>query len=62
LQPDVIAGLTAAGGSNSEGKAYATNAGLPIQVGLYTAFFPMVVSLYVHVTGHYYVLRVLRFT
>src|SRR5436189_6433589 len=40
---DVIAGLTAAGVVIPKAMAYATIAGLPVQVGLYTAFLPMVV-------------------
>src|SRR5438132_5953304 len=40
---DVIAGLTAAGVVIPKTMAYATIAGLPVQVGLYTAFLPMVV-------------------
>src|SRR5213076_2837747 len=40
---DVIAGLTAAGVVIPKAMAYATIAGLPVQVGLYTAFLPMVI-------------------
>jgi sulfate permease, SulP family len=40
---DVIAGLTAAAVVIPKGMAYATIAGLPLQVGLYTVFVPMVV-------------------
>jgi SulP family sulfate permease len=40
---DVIAGLTAAAVVIPKAMAYATIAGLPVQVGLYTAFLPMVV-------------------
>ncbi len=43
LRLDVIAGLTAAAVVIPKAMAYATIAGLPIQVGLYTAFFPMLV-------------------
>src|SRR6267378_3434022 len=43
LRPDVIAGLTAAAVVIPKAMAYATIAGLPVQVGLYTAFVPMVV-------------------
>lgn len=43
LRPDVIAGLTAAAVVIPKAMAYATVAGLPVQVGLYTAFVPMVV-------------------
>jgi SulP family sulfate permease len=40
---DVIAGLTAAAVVIPIAMAYATIAGLPVQVGLYTAFLPMVI-------------------
>jgi high affinity sulfate transporter 1 len=43
LRPDTIAGLTAAAVVVPKALAYATVAGLPVQVGLYTAFIPMVV-------------------
>ena len=43
LRPDLIAGLTAAAVVVPKAMAYATMAGLPVQVGLYTAFVPMVV-------------------
>jgi high affinity sulfate transporter 1 len=43
LQPDVIAGLTAAAVVIPKAMAYATIAGLPVQVGLYTAFLPMII-------------------
>jgi MFS superfamily sulfate permease-like transporter len=43
LRPDVIAGLTCAAVVIPKAMAYATVAGLPIQVGLYTAFVPMVI-------------------
>lgn len=43
LRPDVIAGLTAAAVVIPKAMAYATIAGLPLQVGLYTAIVPMVV-------------------
>ena len=43
LKPDVIAGLTAAAVVIPKAMAYATIAGLPVEVGLYTAFFPMLV-------------------
>src|SRR5262245_65619542 len=42
-RPDVIAGLTAAAVVIPKGMAYATIAGLPLQVGLYTVFVPMVI-------------------
>jgi len=41
LRPDTIAGLTAAAVVIPKALAYATVAGLPVQVGLYTAFLPM---------------------
>lgn len=41
--PDLIAGLTAAAVVVPKAMAYATVAGLPVVVGLYTAFVPMVV-------------------
>jgi len=40
---DVIAGVTAAAVVIPKALAYATVAGLPIQVGLYTAFLPMII-------------------
>ena len=43
LRLDVVAGLTAAAVVIPKAMAYATIAGLPVQVGLYTAFVPMVV-------------------
>jgi len=43
FRPDVIAGLTAAAVVIPKAMAYATIAGLPVQVGLYTAFLPMVI-------------------
>ena len=43
LRPDVIAGLTAAAVVIPKAMAYATIAGLPVQVGLYTAFLPMII-------------------
>jgi MFS superfamily sulfate permease-like transporter len=43
LRADVVAGLTAAAVVIPKALAYATIAGLPIEVGLYTAFVPMVV-------------------
>ncbi|MGC3997843.1 MAG: SulP family inorganic anion transporter [Anaeromyxobacter sp.] len=43
LRADVVAGLTAAAIVIPKAMAYATIAGLPPQVGLYTAFLPMVV-------------------
>ncbi len=41
--PDVIAGVTAAAVVLPKAMAYATVAGLPVSVGLYTAFVPTVV-------------------
>jgi len=43
LRPDVTAGLTAAAVVIPKAMAYATIAGLPVQVGLYTAFLPMII-------------------
>ncbi|HVN82729.1 MAG TPA: SulP family inorganic anion transporter, partial [Terriglobia bacterium] len=43
LRFDVIAGLTAAAVVIPKALAYATIAGLPVQVGLYTAFVPVVI-------------------
>jgi high affinity sulfate transporter 1 len=43
LRFDVVAGLTAAAVVIPKAMAYATIAGLPVQVGLYTALFPMVI-------------------
>ena len=43
LRPDLIAGLTTAAVVIPKAMAYATIAGLPIQVGLYTAFVPMII-------------------
>ena len=43
VRPDVVAGLTAAAVVIPKAMAYATIAGLPVQVGLYTAFVPMLV-------------------
>src|SRR5436305_8399203 len=40
---DSVAGLTAAAVVLPKAMAYATIAGLPVAVGLYTAFLPMVV-------------------
>jgi len=42
-KPDLIAGLTAAAVVLPKSLAYATVAGLPVEVGLYTAFAPMVI-------------------
>jgi sulfate permease, SulP family len=43
LRADLIAGLTAAAVVIPKAMAYATIAGLPVQVGLYTVFVPMVI-------------------
>ena len=43
LRPDIVAGLTTAAVVIPKAMAYATVAGLPVQVGIYTAFVPMVV-------------------
>ncbi|MGF6758858.1 SulP family inorganic anion transporter [Paraburkholderia sp. GAS42] len=42
-RPDIIAGLTVAAVVIPKALAYATIAGLPVQVGLYTAFTPMLI-------------------
>jgi sulfate permease, SulP family len=43
LRLDIVAGLTAAAVVIPKSMAYATIAGLPVQVGLYTVFVPMVI-------------------
>src|SRR5262245_10644300 len=43
IRPDVLAGLVAAAVVLPKAMAYATVAGLPVAVGLYTAFAPMVI-------------------
>ena len=43
LRPDIIAGLTTAAVVIPKAMAYATVAGLPVQVGLYTALVPTVI-------------------
>jgi high affinity sulfate transporter 1 len=43
LRADIIAGLTTAAVVIPKAMAYATIAGLPVQVGLYTAFLPMII-------------------
>jgi len=43
LRPDLLAGLITAAVVIPKAMAYATVAGLPVQVGLYTAFVPMVI-------------------
>ena len=42
FKADLFAGLTAAAVVVPKAMAYATIAGLPVQVGLYTAIVPMV--------------------
>jgi high affinity sulfate transporter 1 len=43
LRPEILAGLTTAAVVIPKAMAYATIAGLPVQVGLYTAFVPMLI-------------------
>ena len=43
FRPDLIAGLTAAAVVIPKAMAYATIAGLPVQVGLYTVLVPMAI-------------------
>src|SRR3990172_3845154 len=43
LRFDGVAGITAAAVVIPKAMAYATIAGLPVEVGLYTAFIPMVI-------------------
>jgi MFS superfamily sulfate permease-like transporter len=43
LKFDAIAGITAAAVVIPQAMAYATIAGLPVEVGLYTAFIPMMI-------------------
>ena len=43
LRLDLVAGLTTAAVIIPKAMAYATIAGLPIQVGLYTAFVPLII-------------------
>jgi high affinity sulfate transporter 1 len=43
LRPDLVAGLTTAAVVIPKALAYATIAGLPVQVGLYTCFAPMLI-------------------
>ncbi len=43
MRLDIVAGLTAAAVVLPKAMAYATVAGLPVAVGLYTAFVPMVI-------------------
>lgn len=43
MRPDLIAGLTASAVILPKAMAYATVAGLPVNVGLYTAFVPLII-------------------
>jgi anti-anti-sigma factor len=43
LRPDVMAGLTIAAVVIPKAMAYATIAGLPVEIGLYTALVPMII-------------------
>ena len=43
LRPDIVAGLTTSAVIIPKAIAYATMAGLPVEVGLYTALVPMVI-------------------
>ncbi len=43
LRPDLLAGLAASAVVIPKAMAYATIAGLPVQVGLYTVLVPMVI-------------------
>jgi SulP family sulfate permease len=43
LRPDLIAGLTTSAVVIPKAMAFATIAGLPVQIGMYTAFLPMVI-------------------
>jgi hypothetical protein len=43
LRPDVLAGLVTSAVVMPKAMAYATIAGLPVQVELYTAFLPMAI-------------------
>lgn len=43
LRSDVVAGITAAAVIIPKAMAYATIAGLPVEIGIYTAFIPMIV-------------------
>jgi SulP family sulfate permease len=43
LRPDIIAGLTGAAVVLPMAMAYASIAGLPVEVGLYSAFLPMII-------------------
>ncbi len=43
LRPDIIAGLTTAAVVIPKAMAYASIAGFPVQIGLYTVFLPMII-------------------
>jgi high affinity sulfate transporter 1 len=43
LRPDIVAGLTAAAVVIPKSMAYSSVAGLPLQIGIYTAFLPMII-------------------
>jgi len=43
IKPDLVAGVTAAAVVLPKALAYASVAGLPVEVGLYTAFVPMII-------------------
>ena len=43
MRPDIIAGVTTAAIVIPKAMAYATIAGLPVQIGLYTVFLPMLI-------------------
>ncbi len=43
FRPDIVAGLTAAAVVLPKAMAYASVAGLPVSVGLYTAFVPLII-------------------
>lgn len=51
LRPDVVAGLTTAAVVIPKAMAYATIAGLPVQVGLYTALLPPVIYALLGASG-----------
>ena len=52
LRPAITSGLTAAAVVIPQALAYAAVAGLPVQVGLYTAFLPMVIYACLEVPRH----------
>jgi MFS superfamily sulfate permease-like transporter len=51
LPYDVIAGLVTAAVVIPKAMAYATIAGLPVQVGLYTALVPMIIYALIGTSG-----------